>query len=84
MLLIPLFPRVPELSVVIYVVKNASYPVSGELSPETGQEAFLVSSGRIVTLGTGLCKLFLRRKRLTTCGAIDKEEGGSSMQSVDI
>ena len=32
-LLSPLFPGVPELSVVIYVVKNASRPVSGELSP---------------------------------------------------
>ena len=28
-----LFPGVPGLSVVIYVVKNASRPVSGELSP---------------------------------------------------
>ena len=32
-LLSPLFPGVPEPSVVIYVVKNASRPVSGELSP---------------------------------------------------
>ena len=31
-LLSPLFPGVPEPSVVIYVVKNASRPVSGELS----------------------------------------------------
>ena len=29
----PLFPSVPEPYVVIYVVKNASRPVSGELSP---------------------------------------------------
>ena len=29
----PLFPGVPAPSVVIYVVKNASRPVSGELSP---------------------------------------------------
>ena len=32
-LLSPLFPGVPEPSVVIHVVKNASRPVSGELSP---------------------------------------------------
>ena len=32
-LLSPLFPSVPEPYVVIYVVKNASRPVSGELSP---------------------------------------------------
>ena len=33
MLLSPLFPSVPEPYVVIYVVKNASRPVSGEDSP---------------------------------------------------
>ena len=32
-LLSPLFPGVPEPYVVIYVVKNASRPVSGEGSP---------------------------------------------------
>ena len=32
-LLYPLFPSVPEPYVVIYVVKNASRPVSGELLP---------------------------------------------------
>ena len=32
-LLSPLFPGVPAPSVVIYVVKNASHPVSGEDSP---------------------------------------------------
>ena len=32
-LLSPLLPGVPAPSVVIYVVKNASRPVSGELSP---------------------------------------------------
>ena len=32
-LLSPLFPGVPAPSVVIYVVKNASRPVSGELLP---------------------------------------------------
>ena len=32
-LLSPLFPGIPAPSVVIYVVKNASRPVSGELSP---------------------------------------------------
>ena len=33
LLLSPLFPGVPAPYVVIYVVKNASRPVSGELSP---------------------------------------------------
>lgn len=32
-LLSPLFPGVPVPSVVIYVVKNASRPIFGELSP---------------------------------------------------
>ena len=49
-----------------------------------GQEAFLVSSGRIVTLRPRLCKWFLRWTQLSTCGAIDKEEAGSSIQSADI
>ena len=33
LLLSPLFPGVPAPSVVIYVVKNASRPISGECSP---------------------------------------------------
>jgi len=34
------FPGVPALSVVIYVVKNASRPVSGELSPALDGKRF--------------------------------------------
>lgn len=59
-LLSPLFPGVPAPYVVIYVVKNASRPVSGEDSPKTGREAFLVAVGCIVTLRRALCKRFLR------------------------
>ena len=39
-LLSPLFPGVPALSVVIYVVKNASRPVSGECSPMPSGKRF--------------------------------------------
>ena len=39
-LLSPLFPGVPEPSVVIYVVKNASRPVSGECSPTPSGKRF--------------------------------------------
>ena len=41
-LLNPLFPGVPELSVVIYVVKNASRLKSVALQPNQGREAFRV------------------------------------------
>jgi len=39
-LLSPLFPSIPEPSVVIYVVKNASRPVSGEDSPVPDEKRF--------------------------------------------
>ena len=39
-LLSPLFPGVPEPYVVIYVVKNASRPVSGEDSPVPSGKRF--------------------------------------------
>lgn len=60
---------------VIYVVKNASRPVSGEDSPVPDGEAFLIAVGYIVTLSRVLCKLFLRRTQLKVCGAINKETG---------
>ena len=44
-LLSPLFPGVPEPSVVIYVVKNASRPVSGELSPMPDGKRFSLLCG---------------------------------------
>ena len=63
-LLSPLFPSVPAPSVVIYVVKNASRPVSGELSPVSGGKRFVFQTVCIVTLSRQLCKLFLRRQQL--------------------
>mgnify|MGYP000079935444 CR=1 FL=1 len=59
-LLSPLFPGVPAPSVVIYVVKNASRPVSGELSPVPDGKRFAFQIICIVTLGRVLCKWFLR------------------------
>ena len=44
-LLSPLFPGVPAPSVVIYVVKNASRPVSGELSPVPDGKRFAFLCG---------------------------------------
>ena len=41
-LLYPLFPGVPAPYVVIYVVKNASRPVSGELSPVPDGKRFVL------------------------------------------
>ena len=63
-LLYPLFPSVPEPYVVIYVVKNASRPVSGELSPVLDRKRFAFQTVCIVTLSRRLCKLFLSRGRL--------------------
>ena len=59
-LLSPLFPGVPEPYVVIYVVKNASRPVSGELSPVPDGKRFAFQIICIVTLRRVLCKWFLR------------------------
>ena len=72
-LLSPLFPRAPAPSVVIYVVKNASRPVSGESSPVPDWKRFAFQIVCIVTLSRMLCKLFLRWWQLSSCGAIDKE-----------
>ena len=44
-LLSPLFPGVPEPYVVIYVVKNASRPVSGEDSPVPSGKHFAFLCG---------------------------------------
>ena len=72
-LLSPLFPGVPVPSVVIYVVKNASRPVSDEDSPMPSGKRFAFQIVCIVTLRRGLCRWFLRGWRLSSCGAIDKE-----------
>lgn len=72
-LLSPLFPGVPEPYVVIYVVKNASRPVSGELSPVPDGKRFVFQGVCIVTLRRLLCKRFLRGWQLSSCSAIDKE-----------
>ena len=61
-LLSPLFPSVPEPYVVIYVVKNASRPVSGEDSPVPSGKRFAFQIVCIVTLRRVLCKWFLRRE----------------------
>ena len=60
-LLSPLFPSVPEPYVVIYVVKNASRPVSGEDSPVPGGKRFVFQTVCIVTLSRVLCKWFSGR-----------------------
>ena len=59
-LLSPLFPDVPAPSVVIYVVKNASRPVSGEDSPVPDRKRFAFQIVCIVTLSRRLCKRFLQ------------------------
>ena len=63
-LISPLFPSVPEPSVVIYVVKNASHPISGEDSPVPDGKRFAFQIVCIVTLRRVLCKWFLRRQQL--------------------
>ena len=63
-LLYPLFPGVPEPYVVIYVVKNASRPVSGELSPVPDGKRFAFQTVCIVTLRRELCKRFLKGMQL--------------------
>lgn len=68
-----LFPGVPRLSVVIYVVKNASRPVPGEHSPAPGGKRFSFQVVCIVTLSRRLCKWFLRGEQLKSCAAINKE-----------
>ena len=63
-LLSPLFPGVPEPSVVIYVVKNASRSVFGEDSPVPDGKRFAFQTVCIVTLSRRLCKRFLRKRQL--------------------
>ena len=63
-LLSPLFPGVPAPYVVIYVVKNASRPVSGEDSPMPDGKRFAFQIVCIVTLRRELCKRFLKGMRL--------------------
>ena len=70
-LLSPLFPGVPAPSVVIYVVKNASRPVFGELSPVPDGKRFAFQIVCIVTLSRVLCKWFLHERQLSNCGAIN-------------
>ena len=60
---------------VIYVVKNASRPVSGELSPVPDGKRFAFQIICIITLRRVLCKCFLRKNQLKVCGAINKEIG---------
>ncbi len=72
-LLSPLLPGVPAPYVVIYVVKNASRPVSGEDSPVSDGKRFAFQVVCIVTLSRRLCKLFLHERQLSSCGAISKK-----------
>ena len=58
---------------VIYVVKNASRPVSGEDSPVPDGKRFAFQTVCIVTLSRVLCKWFLQGWQLKVCGAINKE-----------
>lgn len=69
------FPGVPALSVVIYVVKNASRPKPVTFLPAQDGKRFVFQVGWIVTPAEGLFKCFLRKKQLKICGAINKEIG---------
>ena len=72
-LLSPLFPGVPAPYVVIYVVKNASRPVSGELSPGPDGKRFSLLCGLYCNSGEGIMQVVSAGWRLRSCGAIDKE-----------
>ena len=75
-----LFPGVPGLSVVIYVVKNASRPVPGELSqePDGKRLAFLggvycnSGEGIMQVVSAGVAALKLRRYRQRIGGKIGR------------
>ena len=56
-LLSPLFPGVPEPYVVIYVVKNASRPVSGEDSPMPDGKRFALLCGLYCNSGEGIMQV---------------------------
>ena len=72
-LLSPLFPGVPAPYVVIYVVKNASRPVSGEDSPVPDGKRFSLLCGLYCNSGEGIMQVVSAGWRLRSCGAIDKE-----------
>ena len=73
-LLSPLFPGVPEPYVVIYVVKNASHPVSGESSPVPSGKRFSFLCGlycnseegvmQVVSAQTATQRLSRNRQRI--------------------
>ena len=73
-LLSPLFPGAPAPSVVIYVVKNASRPVSGECSPVPDGKRFSLLCGlycnseqtvmQVVSAGVAAQKLRRYRQRI--------------------
>ena len=75
-LLSPLFPGIPEPYVVIYVVKNASRPVSGELSPVPDGKRFSLLCGlycnsgesimQVVSAGVAAQKLRRYRQRIAS------------------
>ena len=56
-LLSPLCPHVPAPSVVIYVVKNASRPVSGEDSPVPDGKRFSLLCGLYCNSGEGIMQV---------------------------
>ena len=56
-LLFPLFPGTPAPSVVIYVVKNASRPVSGEDSPVPDGKRFSLLCGLYCNSGEGIMQV---------------------------
>ena len=76
-LLSPLFPGVPEPYVVIYVVKNASRPVSGEDSPMPSGKRFALLCGLYCNSGEGIMqvvseqravqRLSRNRQRIASC-----------------
>lgn len=68
------FPGVPALSVVIYVVKNASRPKPVTFSPAQDGKRFAFQVGWIVTLAKRLCKCFLPEAQRKVCGTINKEK----------
>ena len=72
-LLSPLFPGVPAPSVVIYVVKNASRPVSGEDSSVPDGKRFAFLRGAYYNSAEGVMQVVSAGWRLRSCGAIDKE-----------
>ena len=67
------FPGVPALSVVIYVVKNASRPKPVTFSPAQDGKHFAFQVGWIVTLTEKLFKCFLREPQRKAYGEINKE-----------